>query len=61
MKLKLSQFTFPLHDYPQKGEHLLYNVLTRATVKIDDKGFNVLAGLPSVPEDSYTVTVQGGG
>lgn len=48
---KLSQFTVPLHDYPQTGDHLLYNTLTRATAKINEKGWRVLAGLPQLPDD----------
>jgi uncharacterized protein len=53
MKLKLSQFTVLEHDFPQKGWHILYNLLTRNLAKIDDKGWNVLAGLPSVPDDPH--------
>ena len=52
MKLKLSQFTVPLHDYPEAGKHLLYNTLTRAMSRIDDSGWHVLQGLPSVPNDN---------
>jgi uncharacterized protein len=52
MTLKLSQFTVPLHDYPQAGKHILYNTLTRAMSSIGDNGWHILQGLPSVPNDN---------
>ena len=53
MELKLSQFTVPLHDYPNPGDHLLYNTLTRAIVKIDNHGWSLLEGLPGMPAGDH--------
>jgi uncharacterized protein len=52
MKLKQSQFTVCLHNYPKCGSHLLYNTLTRSMVEIDDEGLSLLHNLPEVPSDS---------
>ena len=52
MDLKLSQFTVPLHDYPNPGDHLLYNTLTRAMIKMDHDGWSLLEGLPEVSLDN---------
>ena len=48
---KLSQFTIPIHDYPCPGSHVLYQTLTRSTVRIDAQGWQVLSGLPDIPSD----------
>jgi uncharacterized protein len=49
MRLKLSQFTIPIHNYPSEGKHILYNTLTRAASSINDDGWKVLRNLPEVP------------
>ncbi len=54
MDLKLSQFTVPLHNYPNPGNHLLYNTLTRALIKIDDDCWSLLQSLPKVPDGDKT-------
>ena len=40
--MKLSQFTLVVEDYPNPGEHLIYNTRTQALVKLDQKTKNIL-------------------
>lgn len=51
-KWKRSQFTMRLPGYPEKGQHLVYNTLTRATARIDDTGWDKLQNLPGISGDS---------
>ena len=41
-ELKPSQFNVFVKDYPQQGEHLLYQTLTGSLVCLDDNGLSVL-------------------
>ena len=36
--MKLSQFTVVVNDYPKPDQHLLYNTLSRALIKVDKSG-----------------------
>ena len=43
--MKLSQFTVVVNDYPETGQHLLYNTLSRALIQVDTADWNVLQNL----------------
>ena len=43
--MKLSQFTVVVNDYPKTDQHLLYNTLSRALIRIDRAEWDVLQNL----------------
>ena len=43
--MKLSQFTVVVNDYPKPDQHLLYNTLSRALIKVDKAEWDVLQNL----------------
>ena len=50
--MKLSQFTVVVNDYPKPDQHLLYNTLSRALIKVDKAEWDVLQNLSKdVPID----------
>ena len=45
--MKLSQFTVVVNNYPETGQHLLYNTLSRALIQVDKAEWDVLENLPN--------------
>ena len=43
--MKLSQFTVVVNDYPEIGQHLLYNTLSRALIQVEKQEWDVLQKL----------------
>ena len=43
--MKLSQFTVVVNDYPKPDQHLLYNTLSRALIRVDKAELDVLQNL----------------
>ena len=44
-QVKLSQFTVVVNDYPETGQHLLYNTLSRALIQVEKQEWDVLQKL----------------
>lgn len=49
-RMKLSQFTIFIEDYPKRGHHLVYNTLSRALIEIDNKCLSMLYSLSKEKE-----------
>ena len=43
--MKLSQFTVVVNDYPETGQHLLYNTLSRGLIRVDKAEWEMLQNL----------------
>ena len=58
-KVKLSQFTMVMEDYPEPGHHLVYNTLSRAMIEVDTPCLSMLSSLEhKEPSASMTPVLQ---
>lgn len=53
-RMKLSQFTMFIEDYPGVGQHLVYNTLSRAFAKIDNEHLSMLYSLANGRSQTFT-------